>query len=60
VQPGPHWSQLQVEFIKRRGPPLDTPLWLHAPPPTLAAVLPPPQRATSRPLPAALQALVAV
>ncbi|MFN7693212.1 MAG: translesion DNA synthesis-associated protein ImuA [Burkholderiales bacterium] len=58
VQPGPHWSQLQVEFIKRRGPPLDTPLWLHAPPPTLAAVLPPPQRQASRSLPAALQALV--
>lgn len=40
VQPGPHWAQLQVELLKRRGPPLAEPLWLHAPPPTLRAVLP--------------------
>ncbi|MBB5203773.1 protein ImuA [Inhella inkyongensis] len=43
VRPGPHWTQLQVELLKRRGPPLDTPLWLHAPPPTLRAVMPIPQ-----------------
>lgn len=43
VLPGPHWAQLRVELLKRRGPPLDEPLWLHAPPPTLRAVLPIPQ-----------------
>lgn len=47
VLPGPHWAQLRVELLKRRGPPLDEPLWLHAPPPTLRAVLPIPQPTTA-------------
>ncbi|MFO1253349.1 MAG: translesion DNA synthesis-associated protein ImuA [Inhella sp.] len=47
VLPGPHWAQLRVELLKRRGPPLDEPLWLHAPPPTLRAVLPIPQPAAA-------------
>lgn len=41
LQPGVHWAQLQVEVIKRRGPPPLNALHLHAPPPTLLAVLPP-------------------
>lgn len=56
VQPGPHWAQLQVEILKRRGPALSDPLWLQAAPPSLAAVLPLP--APSSPLPVALQALL--
>lgn len=40
VRASRHWSYLQVEILKRRGPLPDTPLWLPAPPPSLAAVLP--------------------
>ena len=39
VQPDAHWAWLQVDILKRRGPALERPLCLHAPPPTLAAVL---------------------
>jgi protein ImuA len=41
VLPGAHWAQLRVEILKRRGPALERPLRLHAPPPTLEAVLMP-------------------
>lgn len=56
VAPGAHWSQLQVEILKRRGPPAASPLWLQSAAPSLAAVLPLPT--PSSPLPAALQALL--
>ena len=56
VAPGAHWSQLQVEILKRRGPPAASPLWLRSTPPSLAAVLPLPT--PSSPLPTALQALL--
>lgn len=41
VQPGVHWAQLQLQIVKRRGPPPLAPLQLYAPPPTLLAVLAP-------------------
>jgi len=40
VAPGAHWAQLELQLLKRRGPPREAPLWLHAPPPALQAVLP--------------------
>lgn len=44
VEPGPHWAQLQVSLLKRRGPLLPLPLWLHAPPAGLLASVQPVQR----------------
>lgn len=40
VAPGAHWARLNVQVLKRQGPPLDAALDLFSPPPTLRAVLP--------------------
>lgn len=61
VSTAPQWEQLRVHILKRRGPPPAAPLWLHAPPPSLAAVMPavmPAAVETAVALPATLQALL--
>jgi len=57
---GAHWAELQLEILKRRGPPPLAPLRLHAPPPTLQAVLPLPELERPPALPQALRALLSV
>jgi protein ImuA len=60
VQASRHWSYLQLELLKRRGPPAEGPLWLPAPPPSLQAVLPLAVAAHRPALPAALRSLLAL
>lgn len=48
VAPGAQWERLDVQVLKRQGPPLDAALDLFSPPPTLRAVLPLPEGAPAQ------------
>jgi protein ImuA len=40
ARPGAQWAQIELQLLKRQGPPLERPLRLCLAPPTLQAVLP--------------------